>query len=93
MYTDICVHSGGEDDGKKRRRKKTAAAGVAKDGRDAARAGGGGLRIIDDEAGMTSLDRKRVNKAWEEEETEGVVCVCVVSGLIRSKAAVLALCF
>ncbi|CAM9097344.1 unnamed protein product [Pylaiella littoralis] len=60
---------GGEDGKKKKRRKKTPG---AKDAKNSARSGGGGdgLRIIDDEAGMTTLDNKKVDKAWEGEETE-----------------------
>lgn len=86
--------TGGGDDGKKKRRKKSN--GSSKDGRDSSRStgggGGGGLRIIDDEADMMTLDTKKVNKAWEEEETEGVACVfcglraCVAGGLALGSA-------
>lgn len=65
--------AGGDDDGKKKKRRKKTPGG-AKEGRGPAGSrSGGGLRIIDDEADMPTLDKKRVNKAWEEEETEGAV--------------------
>ena len=74
--------AGGDGDGKKKkRRKKVASSGSVGGGeRDAGlrSAGGGGssgrggLRIIDDEADMAALDKRRVNKAWEDEETAGV---------------------
>lgn len=50
--------------------------------------GRGGLRIIDDEADMAALDKRRVNKAWEGEETAGVAdgralaCFHLATGVI-----------
>lgn len=71
-------NTGGGDDGKKKKRRKKTPG--SKDARGSTRSGGGGggdgLRIIDDEADMARLNKKKVDKAWEEEETEGVVCVC-----------------
>lgn len=78
--------AGGDDDGKKKRRKKkvTSSSSGGGGGRDAGvrSAGGsrgGGLRIIDDEADMEALDKRRVNKAWQEEETAGAELSCVPS--------------
>lgn len=59
---------GGDGDGTKKKRRKKGAKGAA--GQDVRT---GGLRIVDDEADMVMLDRRKVNKAWEDPEAEGMM--------------------
>lgn len=83
--SNIQTNAGGGDDGRKKKRRKKSP-GSTKDARDSSRSGGGGggLRIIDDEADMMTLDTKKVDKAWEEEETEGVPCVWLWFAYVRA---------
>lgn len=68
----VCLTPGddGAEGGKKKKRRKKPP-GSSRSGSGAVR-GGGGLRIIDDREDTVMPDRKQVEKAWEDEEAEGV---------------------